>query len=75
MAILVKKILLLLLISATLVVGLWLNSYLKRTLKPYHSAKGGLLYLLLHLLTLLVLVFAVSWVIIYFRYFFFSGQS
>jgi uncharacterized protein HemY len=67
-----KKILLLLLITAALLAGLWLNGYLKRTLKPYRSTKGGLLFLLLHLLAILVLVFMVSWTVIYFRRFFFT---
>jgi uncharacterized protein HemY len=70
---LLKKILLLLLIMAAMLAGLWLNGYLKQKLQPYQSTRGGLLFLLLHFLAILVLVFMVSWAIIYWRGFFFQA--
>jgi hypothetical protein len=69
----IKKILLLLLIFGALLLGLWLNRFLKQKLNPYQSPKNGLLFLLLHLLAIVILVFAVSWAIIYWRVFFFKA--
>lgn len=67
-----KKVLLLLLIFGALFIGLWLNRFLKQKINPYQSPKNGLLFLFLHLLAILVLVFVVSWAIIYWREFFFK---
>lgn len=68
-----KKALLLLLIFGALLIGLWLNRFLKQKINPYQSPKNGLLFLLLHLLAILGLVFVVSWAIIYWREFFFKA--
>lgn len=69
---LIKKILLLLLIGGAMLMGLWFNRFLKQKLNPYQSTKNGLLFLLLHLLAILALVFVASWAIIYWREFFFK---
>lgn len=68
-----KKVLLLLLIFGALFIGLWLNRFLKQKINPYQSTKNGLLFLLLHLVAIVALVFLVSWAIIYWREFFFKA--
>lgn len=67
-----KKLLLIAFIIAALLAALWFNGFLKRKLNPYQSPKNGLLFLLLHLLAIFALVFAIGWVIIYYRAFFFK---
>jgi uncharacterized BrkB/YihY/UPF0761 family membrane protein len=67
-----KKIILLLLMGAAVSAALWFNGFLKQKINPYGSTRNGLLYLLLHLLAIVILVFAVGFVIIYYREFFFK---
>ncbi len=67
-----RKIIFLLLIGAAVLVAYWFSSFLKKKINPYQSTKNGLLYLLLHLLAIVLLVFAVGFVIIYYLDFFFK---
>jgi hypothetical protein len=67
-----EKIIFLLLIGAAVLAAYWFSAFLRKKINPYQSTKNGLLYLLLHLLAIVLLVFAVGFVIIYYRDFFFK---
>jgi hypothetical protein len=67
-----RKIIFLLLIGVAVLVAYWFSTFIKKEINPYQSTKNGLLYLLLHLLAIVLLVFVVGFVITSYRDFFFK---
>lgn len=67
-----KRLLLLMLMLVTVLLGYIFYAYLRKRINPYKSVRHYLLLVLLSLVVVMILVFCFSFLIFYFRGFFFK---